>query len=111
VEHNALQEAGLVVLRLDAVQAWAALLFDCRGALQIELANTATDRATAPPRAVGTAAVTSGSASKLQRPCGEDRVCSHDLPGTCGNPVRRVGIEPGSRAHRHHPRACRADIR
>ena len=44
VDHGVLQEAALVAFRVDGVQAWAALLFDCRGALQIELANPATGR-------------------------------------------------------------------
>lgn len=40
-DEGALQEAALVGLQVDAVCARAWLLFDCRGASQIEMGNTA----------------------------------------------------------------------
>jgi len=41
VEAGALQEAALLDIRLNMVTSSAWLLFDCRGALQIEMGNTA----------------------------------------------------------------------
>lgn len=40
-ESGALQEAQLLAVRVDALRSQAWLLFDCRGALQIEGGNTA----------------------------------------------------------------------
>jgi hypothetical protein len=40
-ESDALQEAQLLDVRLDALRSSVWLLFDCRGALQIEMGNTA----------------------------------------------------------------------
>ncbi|HEY2668291.1 MAG TPA: hypothetical protein VGK51_15785 [Actinomycetota bacterium] len=40
-ESDALQEAQLVDVRLDVVRSTAWLLFDCRGALQMQMGNTA----------------------------------------------------------------------
>jgi hypothetical protein len=40
-ERDALQEAQLLDVRLDALRSTVWLLFDCRGALQIEMGNTA----------------------------------------------------------------------
>jgi hypothetical protein len=40
-ERDALQEAQLLNVRMDPVRASAWFLFDCRGALQIEMGNTA----------------------------------------------------------------------
>ena len=40
-DEDALQEAYLVNMRVDVVSGQAWLLFDCRGALQIEMGNTA----------------------------------------------------------------------
>ena len=40
-ESGALQEAQLLDVRLDVLRSTAWLLFDCRGALQIEMGNTA----------------------------------------------------------------------
>jgi len=41
VDTDALQEAALIEIRLSMVTSSAWLLFDCRGALQIEMGNTA----------------------------------------------------------------------
>jgi hypothetical protein len=40
-ETDALQEAELLDVRLDALRSTVSLLFDCRGALQIRMGNTA----------------------------------------------------------------------
>jgi hypothetical protein len=41
IEVDALQEAQLLDVRLDALRSTVWLLFDCRGAVQIEMGNTA----------------------------------------------------------------------